>query len=145
MRRIPVGLSSLSQPSSYGCDKCPPSVSYVGLDAGCGSCVQKWTVKVNTDRLCISSSQKTFPSVVRMTDETRRAPRHRVLKTGSITFGGSAIDCVLRNVSKTGAALEVTSPIGIPDQFVLVVPADDSRHRCSVVWRKERRIGVAFN
>ena len=67
-----------------------------------------------------------------MTDETRRAPRRRVLKSGSITFGGSAIDCVLRNVSKTGAALEVTSPIGIPDQFVLVVPADDSRHRCSV-------------
>jgi hypothetical protein len=73
-----------------------------------------------------------------MTDETRRAPRRR------ITFGGYAIDCVLRNLSETGAALEVSSPVGIPDQFVLVVPAEESRHRCSVVWRKERRIGVVF-
>jgi hypothetical protein len=69
-------------------------------------------------------------------DETRRAPRRRVLKNGSITFGGSAIDCVLRNLSETGSALEVSSPIGIPDQFVLVVPAEDSRHRCSVVGAK---------
>jgi hypothetical protein len=79
-----------------------------------------------------------------MTDETPRAPRRRVLKTGSITFDGSAIDCILRNLSETGAALEVSSPVGIPDQFVLVVAADNVRHRCSVVWRKERRIGVAF-
>ena len=77
-------------------------------------------------------------------DETRRAPRRRILKAGSITFGGGVIDCVVRNLSTTGAALEVPSPVGIPDQFALIVAADKSQYRCAVVWRKERRIGVAF-
>src|SRR5882672_12517012 len=36
--------------------------------------------------------------------ETRIAPRHRVMKAGTIEFGSSAIDCVLRNLSITGTA-----------------------------------------
>lgn len=76
--------------------------------------------------------------------EARRAPRRRVLKTGSISFGGGAIDCVVRNLSATGAALEITSPLFIPDKFTLVVAADNIHCPCAVVWRKERRIGVAF-
>jgi hypothetical protein len=78
-------------------------------------------------------------------NENRRAPRNRVLKAGSISFGGGAIDCVLRNVSNSGAALEVTSSIGIFEQFVLVLPGDGLRLPCRVVWRKERRLGIAFD
>ena len=52
----------------------------------------------------------------------RIAPRRRVLKAGSIEFGGGAIDCTIRNISETGAALEVVSPLYIPDRFTLVVP-----------------------
>jgi hypothetical protein len=51
----------------------------------------------------------------------RIAPRRRVLKAGSIEFGGGAIDCTIRNISETGAALEVVSPLYIPDRFTLVV------------------------
>jgi PilZ domain len=76
--------------------------------------------------------------------DTRTAPRHRVLKAGTIEFGGGAIDCVIRNLSGTGAALEITSQAGIPEQFALVVPTDGLHLRCHIVWRKERRIGVAF-
>ena len=47
--------------------------------------------------------------------EKRGLFRHRVLKAGTIEFGGSAIDCTLRNLSATGAALDVPSPVGIPD------------------------------
>jgi hypothetical protein len=42
--------------------------------------------------------------------EKRVAPRHRVLKAAKIEFGGSVIDCSIRNISDTGAALEVESP-----------------------------------
>jgi len=77
-------------------------------------------------------------------DEHRNAPRHRVLKTGTIEFGGGGIDCVVRNMSDTGAALEVTSPLGIPDHFTLVIPQDHAARPCRVMWRKEKRIGVAF-
>jgi PilZ domain len=77
--------------------------------------------------------------------EKRVMARHRVLKAGTIEFGGGAIDCTVRNVSNTGAALDVTSPIGIPDQFTLVLPGDGVATRCHVVWQKQRRLGVAFD
>ena len=77
-------------------------------------------------------------------DEHRVAPRHRVLKAGTIEFGGGGIDCVVRNISDTGAALEVTSPVGIPECFTLVIPQDHIAKACRVMWRKEKRIGVAF-
>lgn len=77
--------------------------------------------------------------------ESRIAPRQRVLKAGTIEFGGGAIDCTVRNFSATGAALDVASPLGIPAQFTLVLPADGLHRPCHVVWLKERRIGVAFD
>jgi hypothetical protein len=75
----------------------------------------------------------------------RNAPRRRTLKAGSIEFGGGAIDCTVRNVSETGAALEVVSPLHIPDRFTLVVQTDHLRRRCNVIWRRGKRIGVAFD
>jgi PilZ domain len=77
--------------------------------------------------------------------ETRTAARHRVLKAGTINFGGSAIDCTVRNLSSTGAALEVSSQIGIPANFTLVVSGDGLHLPCHVVWRKEFRIGIVFD
>jgi PilZ domain-containing protein len=76
-------------------------------------------------------------------DENRRAPRRRVLKAGTIEFGCSAFSCVVRDRSATGAKLDVPSPIGIPECFVLV--AGGSRLPCHVVRRKENRIGIAFD
>ena len=77
--------------------------------------------------------------------ETHRDPRHRVLKAGTIEFGGAGIDCTVRNLSTTGAALEVTSQTGIPEKFILVVPADALHVPCHIVWRKASRIGVRFD
>jgi len=45
--------------------------------------------------------------------ETRIATRHRVLKAAMIEFGGDAINCTVRNLSTTGALLEVSSQVGI--------------------------------
>lgn len=79
-----------------------------------------------------------------MNEEKRTIPRQRVLKAATIEFGGGAIDCTIRNWSATGAALDVTSPVGIPAHFTLFVPADGRHWACRVVWRKEKRIGVVF-
>jgi PilZ domain len=78
-----------------------------------------------------------------MTDEHRVKPRQRMLKGATIEFGGGAIDCTIRNLSQTGAALDVTSPVGIPAEFNLV--AEGIRRPCKVVWRKEKRIGITFD
>jgi hypothetical protein len=78
-------------------------------------------------------------------DEHRAAPRRRLLKAGRISFGGgAAIDCTVRNLSETGAELEVISPVGIPARFTLVIEAAHIHVPCRVVWRKETRIGVRF-
>lgn len=78
--------------------------------------------------------------------EKRKSQRHRTLKGGTIAFRqlGATIDCVVRNLSDSGALLVVTSPLGVPDRFELVVQADQSVRQCRVVWRTERQIGVAF-
>ena len=47
--------------------------------------------------------------------ETRAAPRHRVMKPAKIEFGGYKRDCVIRDISTTGAALEVMDQASIPD------------------------------
>jgi hypothetical protein len=78
-----------------------------------------------------------------MEDEHRVTNRQRVLKAGKIEFGGGAIDWTVRNISATGAALDVTSPVGIPAQFALVT--EGNHLPCRVVWRKEKRIGIAFD
>jgi hypothetical protein len=78
-------------------------------------------------------------------DQKRIAARKRVLKSGTIEFNGGAIDCIVRNISETGAALDVASPIGIPESFTLVIPSDGQQKSCRVVWRKEARIGVRFS
>ena len=49
--------------------------------------------------------------------ETRIAPRYRVMKVAKIEFGATAIDCTVRDLSLTGAAIEVPSQAGIPDRI----------------------------
>ena len=78
-------------------------------------------------------------------ENQRVAARHRVLKAGTIEFNGGGLSCTVRNISSSGAALDVTSPVGIPERFVLVVPADGLHLPCHVVWRREKRIGIAFD
>jgi hypothetical protein len=79
-------------------------------------------------------------------NEHRNAQRHRVLKGGTISFNGAAgISCTVRNLSDTGAALDVISPVGIPPVFTLVLDGSELAKPCHVVWRKEKRIGVAFD
>jgi hypothetical protein len=67
------------------------------------------------------------------------------LEAGTIEFVGGTINCVVRNLSVTGAALEVSDQTGIPERFILVMPEDGLRLLCHIVWRKEYRIGVAFD
>jgi hypothetical protein len=69
------------------------------------------------------------------------APRQRILKAGSIEFSGGTIDCVVRNISATGAALEVASPVGIPAAFNLMISGDTVTHPCRVVWVKTSALG----
>lgn len=76
--------------------------------------------------------------------ERRWSRRSRVLKVGTITFGGAAISCIVRNLSTVGALLDVESPLGIPRRFTLLVASDSFAKECRVIWIKEKRVGVSF-
>jgi PilZ domain len=78
--------------------------------------------------------------------ETRIAPRYRVMKLAKIEYGGKKIACTIRDLSITGAALEVPDrSSSVPQAFILVVPDDGLKLPCHVVWRREFRIGIAFD
>jgi hypothetical protein len=83
-----------------------------------------------------------------MTDtlvEKRSARRRKVLKGATIAFGGSGVECTVRNLSSRGAALDVANSVGLPSSFVLVIEADQFIRRCRPVWRSDKRMGVAFD
>jgi hypothetical protein len=77
--------------------------------------------------------------------ERRIVPRRRILKAGTISVGDGTIDCIVRSISDTGATLDVVTPLFIPDRFRLIVQSQGLNRPCHIVWRKERRMGIAFD
>jgi len=77
--------------------------------------------------------------------ERRAIPRKPVLMSGAIQFAGGAINCLVRDMTISGAALDVADPHDISERFNLVFKADGTHIPCHVVWRQEERIGVAFD
>jgi hypothetical protein len=77
--------------------------------------------------------------------ENRNIQRRKTLKGARIVFNGgrSTIDATVRNVSAKGAKLQVTSVVGIPDTFDLMLDGH-SRQPCRVVWRTLKELGVEF-
>jgi hypothetical protein len=78
-------------------------------------------------------------------DEKRQAPRARTFKGGRINFErGVGVDCLIRNLSPTGACLEVESALVADDHFMLMIKPESITRTCQVVWRKPQKIGVRF-
>ena len=78
-------------------------------------------------------------------EDRRKIQRGRTLKAGSISFNrAGVIDCRVRNMSPAGACLEVSSPVGIPTDFVLLIGYDRFKQTCHVIWRSDARLGVEF-
>ena len=77
--------------------------------------------------------------------ESRSKPRLRTIKGGTILFGiAPAIDCVIRNMSPTGALLVVENQAAIPDDFTLLIKPELTKRTCQVMWRRPDRMGVQF-
>ena len=79
------------------------------------------------------------------TIEKRAARRYRVLKGATIAFDGSGVACTVRNLSSSGAAVELASRASLPPSFMLVIEKDQFIRRCHPVWSNDKRIGVAFD
>ena len=77
--------------------------------------------------------------------ERRAIPRKPVLMSGAIQFGGGVVNCLVRDMTIAGAALDVAEPHNIPERFNLVFKADGTLIPCHVIWRQDERIGVNFD
>jgi hypothetical protein len=76
--------------------------------------------------------------------ERRRPPaRKRVLKSGKIFIGTHPVPCSIRNISNTGACLEVQTSADIPAVFVFAQGGHSAR-TCQTIWRDKTQIGVVF-
>ena len=80
-------------------------------------------------------------------ENRRRAPRVRTLKAARIVINGgySVYDCLIRNLSDTGAMLAMSAPQGVPSQFQIMMDAAKQRRQCTVRWRSENALGMSFD
>jgi hypothetical protein len=76
--------------------------------------------------------------------EKRAAQRYRIFKGGTITHGNSGIACTVRNMSQSGAAIDLESSVILPQSFTLSISRDNFVRSCRTVWRSDKRIGLAF-
>lgn len=53
------------------------------------------------------------------------------------------LDCIIVDISETGARLVVDPAIDLPDDFLLMLSRNVSR-RCKLIWREDRKVGVRF-
>jgi hypothetical protein len=78
-------------------------------------------------------------------EEKRKFPRTEIEELAYVSSGGSVMRCVVRNISREGAAIDVENPAFVPQQFRLVMAKDSSIvHECRVAWIKQNRIGLTF-
>ena len=76
----------------------------------------------------------------------RRHTRKRMLKGGTIAFNGrhSTLPCVVRDLSETGARLQVAQATSVPDTFELLIDLDGFEAFVEVAWRTQSEVGVHF-
>jgi len=79
----------------------------------------------------------------RVNSERREVARRKVLRGGRTVWqNGDSTECIVYNLSETGAHLEICGPV--PNTIDLVIDGDQSPRTCWVVWRRANRIGVKF-
>lgn len=79
--------------------------------------------------------------------EKRSAARVRSFLKGRILFNNrmSSMDCLIRNISGTGAKLEIGVSATIPDVFELQIPQRGDTLRAHLMWRRGEEVGVTFS
>jgi hypothetical protein len=81
-------------------------------------------------------------------NELRQAPRFPMSGPGKIIVANerAPIDCTVREISTSGACLEVAADAQLPEIF-MVIPDDDHAYgyACRVIWRTEALVGIKFD
>jgi hypothetical protein len=82
-----------------------------------------------------------------MHSDKRRSPRKSIERYVWIDLGDGSppTECVLGNMSDTGAKLVLRAPREFPNEFILLISKDGRvARKCRVAWTSNNEIGVAF-
>jgi|SRR5215217_334736 len=78
--------------------------------------------------------------------QRRRAERKRSLLAGKLSNADSSltVDCTIRDLSDTGALVELVSPELLPKALRLLVIKEGVVRDAEVVWRRGNRMGLSL-
>jgi len=78
--------------------------------------------------------------------ERRNNFRNRCYLGGRINFDQrfSDVDCLIRNLSQSGARLVFNDSPVLPTNFTLNIPLRNEQHAATLMWRREKEAGIAF-
>ena len=78
--------------------------------------------------------------------ERRSSPRQKSFMRGIIYYNNrsAAADCLIRDISETGARLELSESVIIPYEIDLHIPKKGETFRARVQWRHGDGVGIAF-
>ena len=78
--------------------------------------------------------------------EARQDERVRSFLRARILFNNnsSSIECTIKNISASGAKIEMSSGLSVPNEFDLDVPQKGRVYRARLTWRDSASLGVQF-
>jgi PilZ domain len=76
---------------------------------------------------------------------SRISLRQKTLKSAKIVLDDwRVIDCAVRDISETGAKIQVDGPLNMPEKFRLLMITENTIRPVSVVRRSSTNLGVVF-
>ena len=76
--------------------------------------------------------------------ERRVKRRKRVQLPAKIAFGASAADCMIRDLTDSGARIHAPTVLGLPDQVFLLIMSEGLVVRTRRVWADFPAFGLRF-
>ena len=76
-------------------------------------------------------------------EERRRFPRCWVLWAGHIVSADQSVDCVILNLSASGAKVRLYEPVAMSERLTLTIRRYGD-FQCRLVWQNDAEFGVAF-
>jgi hypothetical protein len=78
--------------------------------------------------------------------DRRKSHRDRTYLGGLIAFDyrGSALECLVRNLSEDGAKVVFSEAAAVPAEFDLMIHRKGESRRAHLVWRDQTQAGIQF-
>jgi hypothetical protein len=78
--------------------------------------------------------------------DRRQSVRDKVLFGGvaEASERASAMNCVVRNFSDSGACVELDGVVGLPEQVTLKIARKGRAYLARMIWRQANKVGLAF-